>query len=352
MKIFTFLLFLSAFAFNISFAQESWLGVPLLDKNIRLSKCPICKKINDDKALELFDDSLKVNRPIQKWKNPEYFDKNSAYLKSMLSKYKNDQNKYDIILHSFFSIYSLKKLNNYEELNPENLSEFSSFFDTLITRSSNAADKLYFHQRRMNEFQSVGALDKINENTEEQELDQKDVSWFINDDLAGIDKKWLNIAKIYVDDHKNAGAYHLYDSYNGLNLGYTSFATLNGFYQGIDVSFDNTFEINPLTTLSPRISWLGSSFLKEIKGDNSEFLLYVVQVRGLLQLNLAQFGVNNNRNLSTNTWFWKPEIGVNLGMLNIAYAYNLPFKNLGDDIQGNQLKISFSYPLVRLGKYM
>ena len=352
MKIITFLLFLSAFAFNRSFAQESWLGVPLLDKNIRLSKCPICKKINNDKALELFDDSLQDNLPIQKWKNLEYFDKNSIYLKSMLLKYKNDQNKYDIILHSFFSIYAQKKLNNYEELNPENLTEFSLFFDTLITRSSNAADKLYFHQRRMHEFQSVGALDKIEENTEEQELDQKDVSWFINDDLAGIDKNWLNIAKIYVDDHKNAGAYHLYDSYNGLNLGYTSFATLNGFYEGIDVSFDNTFEINPLTIFSPRISWLGSSFLKEIKGNNSEFLLYVVQFRWLLQLNLAQFGVNNNRNLSTNTWFWKPEIGVNLGLLNIAYAYNLPFKNLGDDIQGNQLKISFSYPLVRLGKYM
>ena len=181
-------------------------------------------------------------------------------------------------------------------------------------------------------------------------MNQQNVSWYFDDNLNGIqDKDWLGIAEIYVNDHKKSAPFHIYNDYNGLNLGYSSFGTRNGFYQGIDISLDNTTQVNPLRT-GFRVSYFGVSFLKEYKGDNSEFLFYALQFRTFLHVNLVQFGLNKNSNLVTKTWFWKPEIGVNFGLLNIAYAYNLPFKNTGD-LKGHQLKIAFSYPLVRLGKY-
>ena len=350
MKIIILSVLILFIATNLSIAQKSWLGIPLFDKNIRLSACPICKGIGSDKSLENFNDSLFDNLPIQKWKNPEYFDKNYVFLKAMLSTYRNDNRKYDVILHNLIAMYPDKKMNDYEELTTKDLIEFSSFIDTLIARNPNSAIETYFHQRIMSEFQNVGALEKVEENKSEEALDKEFVSWYLDDNLNGIqDKDWLNIAKIYVDDHKKAGPFHLFDSYDGLNLGYTSFGTRNGFYQGVDISLDNTNKVNPFMQ-SFRVSYYGVSFLKEYKGGNSEFLFYTFQFRTLLQVNLVQFGINTNSNLGTKTWFWKPEIGINYGLLNLAYAYNLPFKNTGD-IKGHQLKISYTYPLLRLGNY-
>lgn len=335
---------------NVSIAQKSWLGIPLFDKNIRLSDCPICESINNDKSLEAFEDSLYDNLPIQKWKDPEYFDKNHIFLNNLIPIYKNDTRKYNVILHVLFSLYLDKKLIDYDELNTKDLLEFSSFFDTLISLNPNSEIETYSHQRRMLEFQNVGALEKVEEFKSDKALNQQNVSWYFDDNLNGIqDKDWLGIAKIYVNDHKKSGPFHIYNGYEGLNLGYSSFGTRNGFYQGIDISLDNTTQVNPLMQGS-RVSYFGVSFLKEYKGDNSEFLFYALQVRTFFHVNFVQFGINKNTNLGTKTWFWKPEIGLNFGLLNIAYAYNLPFKNTGD-LKGHQLKIAFSYPLVRLGKY-
>jgi len=335
---------------NLSIAQESWLGIPLLDKNIRLSACPICNEIYSDKSLVAFEDSLYDNLPIQKWKDPEYFDKNHIFLKNLIPTYKNDTRKYNVILHNLFSLYLDKKLIDYDELNPKDLLEFSSFFDTLISLNPNSEIETYSHQRRMLEFHNVGALDKVEEFKSDKALNQQNVSWYLDDNLNGIqDKDWLDIAKIYVNDHKKSDPFHIYNDYNALNLGYSSFGTRYGFYQGIDISLDKTTQVNPLMQ-GFRASYFGVSFLKEYKGDDSEFLFYALQFRTYLQVNLVQFGINKNSNLATKTWFWRPEIGLNYGLLNIAYAYNLPFKNTGD-LKGHQLKIAFSYPLVRLGKY-
>ena len=79
MKIFILFVSILFITTNLTIAQKSWLGIPLFDKNIRLSTCPICKGIDSDKSLENFNDSLFDNLPIQKWKNPEYFDKNYVF---------------------------------------------------------------------------------------------------------------------------------------------------------------------------------------------------------------------------------------------------------------------------------
>ena len=92
------------------------MGIPLFDKNIRLSDCPICESINNDKSLEAFEDSLYDNLPIQKWKDPEYFDKNHIFLNNLIPIYKNDTKKYNVILHDLFSLYLNKKLIYYDEL--------------------------------------------------------------------------------------------------------------------------------------------------------------------------------------------------------------------------------------------
>lgn len=354
MKINLLLLPLLLICNNFSIAQKSWLGVPLLDKNIRLSECPICKSNKSQKSLETFSDSLFDNFPIQRWKNPEYFNKNIIYLNNLKSTYKDDKRKLNIILHLILELECNKKEIYYDELNSKDVIELSSFFDTLISLNPNSEIETYYHQKRIKYFLDIGALDKVKQSKKCSALKQQNISWYIDDNLKGIqDKDWLRIAKIYVDDHKKAGSFHLFNTYNGLNVGYTSFGTKNGlFYQGIEISLDKPFESesNPFKA-GTRLSFFGVSFLKEYyEGDKSEFLFYALQYKTLLQVNPVQFGINKNSNLGTKTWFWKPEIGISYGIVNIAYAYNLPFKNTGD-IKGGQLKISCSYPLVRIGKY-
>ena len=56
MKIIILSVLILFIATNLSIAQKSWLGIPLFDKNIRLSACPICKGIGSDKSLENFND--------------------------------------------------------------------------------------------------------------------------------------------------------------------------------------------------------------------------------------------------------------------------------------------------------
>lgn len=265
---------------NVSIAQKSWLGIPLFDKNIRLSDCLICESINNDKSLEAFEDSLFDNLPIQKWKDPEYFDKNHIFLNNLIPIYKNDTRKYNVILHGLFSLYLNKKLIDYDELNTKDLLEFSSFFDTLISLNPNSEIETYSHQRRMLEFQNVGALEKVEEFKSDKALNQQNVSWYFDDNLNGIqDKDWLGIAKIYVNDHKKSGPFHIYNGYNGLNLGYSSFGTRNGFYQGIDISLDYTTQVNPLNQ-GLRVSYFGVSFLKNTKEiiPSFYFMLYNLEL--------------------------------------------------------------------------
>jgi hypothetical protein len=339
------------FFVNVLFSQKSFIGIPLLDKNIRLSKCPVCSSLKKDMSLSEFSDSVDNHLPIQKWKDPNYYEKNNIYLRDLLKKYESQPSKYDLILHDLIALTGGKKFVDYENIKSSEILEFSSLIDTMIKRSSNNELATYFHQRRMNEFQVNGILDKVSENKTQEALDRESNNWYIDMNLEGIqDPSWMKVAKIYTDDYSKANGYHIFDGYTGLNLGYITYATKNNPYQGIDISFDYTSRISPLAIQNDRVSILGLSLLKEINARNYEALLYLYQYRNILQLNLFQFGVNSNQTLNTNTWFWRPEIGVSIGLTSLSYAYNLPFRNTGD-LKGHQIKISFSYPLIRLGKY-
>jgi hypothetical protein len=336
---------------SLLFSQKSFVGIPLFDKNIRLVKCPVCSNIRQDKLLSGFSDSIDNNLPIQKWKDPSYYEKNNSYLRALLKKYESQPSKYNIVLHDLIVLTGDKKFTDYENIKSSEVLEFSSLIDTMIKRSGNTELATYFHQRRMSEFHANGILDKVSENKTQEALDRGSNSWYIDMNLEGIkDLSWMNVAKIYVNDHSKADGYHIFDGYTGLNLGYITYATKNNPYQGIDISFDYSTRISPLAIQNDRVSIMGLSLLKEINARNYEALFYLYQYRNILQLNLFQFGINSNQTLNTNTWFWRPEIGVSIGLTSLSYAYNLPFRNTGD-LKGHQIKISFSYPLIRLGKY-
>ena len=345
--------------FSIQFhAQEKWIGVPIFDKHLRLDKCQTCTKIKKDDNLKAFNDSIRKNRPEMEGK--EYYTQNMIdFYKSLLPKYADSPTKKEVIYHGLMTLHEdLCEEIDYEAISPSDLKEYNQSIDHLLTLNPNNATHL--HQRRMLEYGYLGIINKISEEKISESSHEKMnyENWYdVNntDYIEGED--WKNLAKQYLADKEYAirNGFIPYADYFGLKLGYISYSNRNEnnstYFHGIEFSLDEVENPNPFKIIDNSIgSFIGASYVKEYQGNDSEFMFYVLQLRNLLQLNLIQFGVYNHHSMNENTWFWRPEVGLNLGILNISYAYNLPFNSVGE-LRGSQIKFGVGFPLIRVGKY-
>jgi hypothetical protein len=162
----------------------------------------------------------------------------------------------------------------------------------------------------------------------------------------------LSLLDVYKEDMAKTGNYIPSHSFWGLNLGYVGYVKDTVLrFKGIDVSYDFVLSPNPLVPL--RFSLVGASYSQNNERNQHEFLIYFGQVRNyfFLSSNLFQFGFNTGV-ANTSKFFYRPEIGLSFGPLQLMYSFNLSFdKDLKEELAPRQLKLYFSYPLVRIGKY-
>ena len=352
------LLFVLLMSFQFH-AQEKWIGVPIFDKHLRLDKCQTCAKIKKDENLKAFNDSIWKNGP--KMKRKDYStQKILDYLKSHLPKYADSPERSEVIYHALMNLqeYLCEEID-YEAISPSDFNEYNQTIHQLLTLNPSNASHL--HQRRMTLYAETSILDRISEEKISESSHEKMnyENWYdINntDYIEGED--WKNLAKQYLTDKENANGFIPFRDYWGLNLGYISYGNTNEnnptFFQGIEMSLDMVSNINPLDFGIYRLSLFGGAFVRDGESKDSEILIYTGQIRNLwglnLELNLIQFGVHNHHSINDNTWFWRPEVGFNIGVVDLTYAYNLPFNSVGE-LRGSQLKLGIGFPLIRVGKY-
>ena len=342
-------------------AQKKWIGVPIFNKHLRMEKCQTCAKIKKDDHLKTFYDSIRKNQP--EMKGTKYSTQTMIdFYKSLLPKYADSPERSEVIYHALMNLQEdLCEEIDYEAISPSDFNEYNQTIHQLLTLNPNNATHL--HQRQMLTYSESSVLDRISKEIFFEDHEKMDnEKWYDINNTDYIESEdWKNLAKQFLVAKENGKGFIPYNrAYKGLNLSYISYANNNTFFHGIESSLDivnksatagwfgnlceKYFFHNPL-------SFFGASYVKEYQGNDSEFMFYFYQLRNLLRLNLIQFGIHNHHSMNNNTWFWRPEVGLNLGILNISYAYNFPFNSVGE-LRGSQLKLGIGFPLIRLGKFI
>jgi hypothetical protein len=167
------------------------------------------------------------------------------------------------------------------------------------------------------------------------------------------DQQWLALKKARDADFKATSGFIPNHGFFGLNFGYVGYSRDSvNYFHGLEVSYDRVFESNPLNNFF-RFSPFGIAFTRNLQKNQSELLVKIAELKNFyfLRANVIQFGLNSGV-ANQAKWFYRPEIGIDVGVMGITYGYNLTFDKAYRDLMGkHQLLISFSYPLIRLGKY-
>jgi hypothetical protein len=239
----------------------------------------------------------------------------------------------------------------------------SQLYEKAIDLSKNSEERNYFKKERLKYFYFSSLLFFVHQYDFQKDFQDEmmdfnhryeyfDSNKFEDAELIGstfYKTNWNDFNSTYYDPNI---------SYLGLNIGGTGMYGKD-LWIGFESSIDASAHHNPFVFFKSidnkfnfRNSFLGLSYMKNVSNGNFDFAFYPFNLRNNNFINLSpvQFGFQGGDDFNNGLkWFYRPEIGVTIGIFSFTYGYNLLFdKNYRSLSEKNVFNFKVSYPLVKL----
>jgi hypothetical protein len=336
-------------------SQQSFIGVPAFDPHIKLKRVNYYNNKEQKKEYISFFKSARKTSPFSQFhkiKTVDEANKMKSHFENLLqSAPKNPFIVFSLYqyIHSYH-FYSIDLQNDFADYDLQTMLALNDYWGQSLGLDLPEKVKIELRKWRMMDYKDLLINDSIDSRLDYlTDLENESTTQTGSE----TDQQWLTLKKVRDADFKATSGFIPNDGFFGLNFGYVGYSRDSvNYFHGLEVSYDRVLDENPLNN-PLRFSPFGIVFTRNLQKNQSEVLFKSFEVKNcfLIRANVIQFGFNSGI-ANQAKWFYRPEFGIDLGVMGITYAYNLAFDKAYRDLMGrHQLLISYSYPLVRIGKY-